>query len=192
MNAVLKNIITRRSIRSFQDKQVLAEDLDLILLAGSYAPSGRGLQSWKFTAVQNPQVLGKINETIRLALREVTPGPETHPYVVRLIEKAKREDSEFLFHAPTYLIVSNEVKNVNSMADSALALGNMMLAAHSLGLGSCWLNHLPNLPPTQRVRSLLTELNIPETHKVFGTLALGYPKDTPRAAERKDVIHIIR
>ncbi|WP_283610720.1 nitroreductase family protein [Faecalispora anaeroviscerum] len=193
MNPVMENILTRRSIRSYEERQIPAESLDQILLAGTYAPSGRSLQTWKFTAVQNPQVLAHINTALREALRNVSAGPDTHPYVVRLKAKAEREDSEFLFHAPTYVIVSNDRENVNALADSAVALENMMLAAHSFGIGSCWLNHLPGLTHHPVIRSLMAELDIPDHHDIYGTLALGWPKSSPpSASSRKDAIHIIR
>lgn len=193
MNPVMENILTRRSIRSFEERQIPEESLDQILLAGTYAPSGRSLQTWKFTAVQNPQVLVRINAALREALRAVTIGPDTHPYVAHLKAKAEREDSEFLFHTPTYVIVSNDRENVNALADSAVAMQNMMLAAHSFGIGSCWLNHLPGLTNHPVIRCLMEELDIPDRHNIYGTLALGWPKNpSPAAGPRKDVIHIIR
>lgn len=193
MNPVMENILTRRSIRSFEERQIPAESLDQILLAGTYAPSGRSLQTWKFTAVQNPQVLVCINAALREALRAVTIGPDTHPYVAHLKAKAEREDSEFLFHTPTYVIVSNDRENVNALADSAVAMQNMMLAAHSFGIGSCWLNHLPGLTHHPVIRSMMKELDIPNCHDIYGTLALGWPKNpSPAAGPRKDAIHIIR
>lgn len=193
MNPVMNTILTRRSVRSFEERQIPEESLNQILLAGSYAPSGRNLQTWKFTAVQNPQVMAGINTAIRNALRAVTIEKDTHPYVSFLKAKAEREDSEFLFRAPTYVIVSNQRENVNALADTAVALENMMLAAHSFGIGSCWLNHLPGLTHHPVIRSLMEELAIPEDHDIYGTLALGWPKNAlPAASPRKAEIHIIR
>lgn len=193
MNPVLENILTRRSVRSYTDKQISAEDLNTILLAGSYAPSGMGMQSWKFTAIQNADTLKKVNEAIRQTLLSIPVVSETHPYVVSLIEKAKDENADFLYHAPTYIIVSNLKDNGNSMPDSALAIGNMMLAAHSLGIGSCWLNQLPGLTHMPLIRELLRDLDIPENHIVYGSVVMGYAAEEPKvAAPRKDVINIIR
>lgn len=61
------------------------------------------------------------------------------------------------------------------MTDCAVAIENMMLAAHSLGLGSCWLNQLPGLTQMPQARALMDELGIPENHMIFGTFAVGYP-----------------
>ncbi|HHT26425.1 MAG TPA: nitroreductase family protein [Firmicutes bacterium] len=193
MNPVMETILTRRSVRSYTRRQIPPEDLDAILSAGSYAPSAMGRQTWRFTAIQAPEILKKVNETIRQTLLSIPIVEETHPYLIRLIQKAADENAEFLYGAPTYIIVSNQKDNANAMADCALAIGNMMLAAHSLGIGSCWLNQLPGLTEQTLVRDLLNELAIPEDHNVYGSLVLGYAAGEPKPADpRKDVIRIFR
>jgi nitroreductase len=192
MNVVIENIITRRSIRNYRREQISAEDLNAILMSGSYAPNGMGTQSWKFTAIQNPETIRKVNESLRQTLLSIPVVAETHPYIVSLIEKAKEESANFLYNAPTFVIVSHLKDNGNAMPDSALAIGNMMLAAHSLGIGSCWLNQLPGLTHMPIIRELLTELDIPENHIVYGSVVFGYQEDEPKPAEpRKDIINII-
>lgn len=79
------------------------------------------------------------------------------------------------------------------MPDSALAIGNMMLAVHSLGIGICWLNQLAGLTHMPLIRELLNDLYIPVTHIVYGSVVMGYAAEEPKpASQRKDVIHIIR
>lgn len=192
MNDVLKNILTRRSVRSYKQDQINKEDLQTILKAGSYAPNGMGSQNWRFTAIQNPAVLKEVNEAIRQTLLSIPVVAETHPYVMSLIEKSKDITADFLYHAPTFIIVSNIKDDGNSMPDSALAIGNMMLAAHSLGIGSCWLNQMPGLTHMPTIRELLTELGIPENHIVYGSVVMGFAVgEANPAAPRKDVIRII-
>ena len=62
MNNIIENILTRRSIRTFKEDQISEEDLNTILVAGSYAPNGMGTQNWNFTAIQNVTTLKKVNE----------------------------------------------------------------------------------------------------------------------------------
>jgi nitroreductase len=191
-NAIIENIITRRSIRAFREDQISEEDLNTILVAGSYAPNGMGTQNWKFTAIQNTTALKKVNEAIRQTLLSIPAVPDTHPYVASLIEKAKDEKADFLYHAPTFIIVSDLKDNGNSMPESALAIGNMMLAAHSLGIASCWLNQLPGLTHMPLIRELLTDLDVPANHIVYGSVVMGYAAEEPKpAVPRKEVIHII-
>lgn len=193
MNCTIENILTRRSVRDFKANQIPEEDLNIILKAGSYAPNAMGLQNWKFTAIQNTEMLKKVNEAIRKTLLSIPIVPETHPYVVSLIEKSKDERADFLYHAPTLIIVSNLNNNGNSMPESSLAIGNMMLAGQSLGISSCWLNQLPGLTHMPLIRNLLNELDIPKTHIIYGTIVMGYAAYKPKTAiERKDVINIIR
>lgn len=193
MNPVLDALLTRRSVRSYTKEQVSAADLDTILLAGSYAPNGMGRQTWRFTAIQSPETMKKVNEAIRQTLLTIPVVAETHPYIVKLIEKAQAENAEFLYGAPTYVIVSSLEGNGNAMADCALAIGNMMHAAHSLGIGSCWVNQLPGLTHQPLIRGLLNELSVPENHIVYGSVVLGYAAVEPKPADpRQDVIRIFR
>ncbi len=192
MNSIIENMLTRRSVRNFKMDQISVEDLNTILLAGSYAPSGMGMQSWKFTAIQNADTMKKVNEALRQTLLTIPVVAETHPYIASLIKKAEDENSNFLYNAPTYIIVSNLKDNGNAMPDSALAIGNMMLAAHSLGIGSCWLNQLPGFTNMPLIRELMTDLEIPENHIIYGSVVMGYAAEILNpAAPRKDVIHII-
>lgn len=192
MNAVMENILSRRSVRAYQSRQIPLEDLQTILFAASYAPNGMGLQAFRFTAIVNKATIRKVNEAIRKTLLNIPIGEQNSAYMNSLIERAKDENAEFLYHAPTYVIASGPRDNRTSRADCALALGNMMLAAHSLGIGSCWLNQLPGQTNAPHIRELLTELGVPGDHDAFGSLALGYAEGEPKPADtRKDVIQII-
>lgn len=194
-NPIIENILTRRSVRSFRPEQITEEELSTILMAGSYAPNGMGLQTWRFTAIQNPEMLQRIQEGLRQTLLSIPVQADTPPHILRYIERAKDTHTQFLFNAPTYVLVSNEKDNRNAMADCALAIGTMMLAAHALGIGSCWLNQLPQVSILEvpGIRQVLDEVSIPENHLVYGSFVLGYPAEEPKAAKtRKDVIRIFR
>ncbi len=192
MNAVLDNILTRRSIRAYQQRQIPRDDLQTILEAGSYAPSAMGAQSWNFLALQSPDARKKVNDALRSALLSLPVTPDTNPHIAAYIEKAHYENADFLYGAPTLVIVSTPKDNPNAQRDTALALGNMMLAAHSLGIGSCWLNQIPGFADMPPIRELFSQLEIPDTHTVYGTLSLGYAAEPAKqAAPRKDVTRII-
>ncbi|NLD84214.1 MAG: nitroreductase family protein [Clostridiales bacterium] len=192
MNDVIRNILGRRSVRAYKPAQISQEDLELILEAGRYAPSGMNAQSWRFTAIQNPAVLKQVNEAIRRTLLSLPVGPETTAYTISLIEKAAEENADFLYRAPTLVIVTNRSDSRHAMADSALALGSMMLAAHSLGIASCWLNQLATYTHMPPIRALLADLDVPPDHNVYGAAALGYAAEEPEPVPRKDgVIHVI-
>lgn len=166
MNEVLQNILTRRSIRKFKENQIKDEELELILKAAAYAPSGMNRQTWKFTAVQNKEKIELLAKTVR---------------------KAIGKDESYNFYKPaTLILVSNDKENSNGLADSACALENIFLMAHSLGIGSCWINQLKTICDEKEVREVLTSLDIPQNHIVWGMAAIGYPDQEPKEHERKE------
>lgn len=166
MNEVLQNILTRRSVRAFEEEQIKDEELKLILEAGVNAPSGMNKQSWQFTVVQNKEKIELLAKVVREALGR---------------------DAGYNFYAPpTLIMLSNDKDNTNGLADCACALENIFLMANSLGIGSCWINQLKTICDKKEVREVLTSFEIPENHIVLGIAAIGYPAAIPKVHERKD------
>ena len=166
MNEVLQNILTRRSIRDFKKEQIKDEELDLILKAGVYAPSGMNKQSWQFTVVQNKEKIDLLAKVIREALG--------------------RDEGYNFYAPPTLIMLSNEKDNVNGLADCACALENIFLMANSLGIGSCWINQLRTICDEKEIREVLTSFGIPENHIVWGMASVGYPNGEAKEHERKN------
>lgn len=155
MNEVLNNILTRRSVRKFKPEQIKDEELDQILQAGIYAPSGMNKQSWQFTVIQNKEKIESLAKVIRQALGR---------------------DENYNFYSPaTLILLSNDKDNSNGLADCSCALENIFLMANSLGIGSCWINQLKTICDEKEVRDLLNSFEIPSNHIVWGIAALGYP-----------------
>lgn len=172
MNTVLETIKARHSVRTYTDRQVSEEDLALILEAATYAPNGMHLETWHFTAIRNAEILNRLNEAVKAAFAK-----STEP---RLQERGHSTTYCCHYHAPTLVIVSNEPTQWWAGMDCACALENIFLAAASLGIGSCWINQIGQNCDDPDVRALLTELGVPENHKVYGCAALGYePADAP-------------
>ena len=159
MNAVIENLLTRRSVRSFRDQAISEEDLQLILKTAAYAPSGMGKQTWKFTAVTDRAKIQKLAAAIA--------------------QELKRENYD-MYNPQVLIIPSNERESIWGKEDNACALENIFLAAHSLGIGSVWINQLD-------------EFEIPADHVVYGMAALGYPAAEPaKEVTKKGKIQIIR
>lgn len=175
-NEVLENIKSRRSVRTYTERQVSAGDLNLILEAAAYAPSGMNFQTWHFTAIQDAAVLTELNEKIKGAFAK---SDDPH-----LQERGHSETYCCYYHAPTLVIVSNEPTRWWAPMDCACALQNIFLAAKSLGIGSCWINQLGQTCDDPDVRAFLTRLGIPENHRVYGCAALGYAPADAEAGSR--------
>jgi nitroreductase len=179
MNQTLESILNRRSIRSFKPEQIKDEELNAILDAGKYAPSAMNEQAWHFTVIQNKDVLHKINNAIKTAF--INSGDD------RFIARAKAENFRAFYDAPTFIIVSVDEKAIAPQADSALALGNLFLAAEALGIGSCWIHSVNFLYTTEEGKALFRELGLPNGYVPQASGAFGYsaiPKPNP--APRKD------
>lgn len=181
MNEVLQNILTRRSIRDFTDRQVGREDLEIILKAGTYAVSGMNRQQWQFTVVQNPALLRELQVTVQRAVKIAAEAGDP-----KALSQNTDENHCFFYDAPTLVIVSNRIDNPLGRDDCAAALQNMFLMAHALGIGSCWINRFTDTCNAPAVRALLTRLGVPEDHTVYGTAALGYASQPPREVPRRD------
>lgn len=157
MSKVFETIHTRRSVRSFLEKEIKQEDLMEIVKAGVAAPSGMNKQTWQFTVTQDTEKIQRL---------------------ANIIVSTLHRDKEYNMYRPTAIVlVSNHRENSNGLADCSCALENMFLMAHSIGIGSCWINQLKNICDEPDVRALLTEFKIPNEHIVWGIAALGYPKE---------------
>ena len=176
-NEILENIKARRSVRAYTGQQVSEEDLQAVLEAATYAPSGMHLETWHFTAIQNADKLTELNERIKGAFAK-----SDEP---RLKERGQSKTYCCYYHAPTLVIVSNEPTQWWAGMDCACAIENMFLAAHSLGIGSCWINQLGTTCDDPEVRAFITSLGVPENHKVYGCVALGYADSKIPMKEKK-------
>lgn len=171
MNAVIENILTRRSIRAFSEKDIKRDELEEILKAGLYAPSGMNRQTWQFTAIMNRDKIQAL---------------------AKLIE-GKLSRAGYNFYNPSVIVlVSNEKTSLWGKEDSACALENMFLAAHSLGIGSVWINQLKDICDDAEIRSYLQEVGVPDDHIVYGVAALGYAVKEPKQdVVKKGIVKIV-
>jgi nitroreductase len=166
MNLVIDALLARRSIRSYMQKKIPQEYLEIILKTAQFAPSGRNTQQWQFTVIQTPAILEELNR----AVSSVQNRPEG--YVC-------------YYNAPVLILVSHEQNNPLAAPDCACALENVFLSAYSLGIGSCWINQIGQTTRDPVVRSILTRIGIPVNHDVYGCAALGYAAEIPEPHPRR-------
>lgn len=185
-NETLKIIKRRRSVRSFKEEQIKEEELQAILDAGLYAPNAGG-QAWHFTVVQNRGLLDKLN----LAAKEAAKRMDFE----HLRKLGKDEGFNCLYGAPTLIIVSgSEQAPIPLDADCAAATENLLLAAESVGVGSCWIFFVMMAFNAPNAADLRKVLNMPEGYKPYYAAVFGYKEAATAAApERKpDLITYIR
>ena len=141
MNETIRTILFRRSVRAYTDEHVPAELLETILNCGIYAPSGGNHQEVRLTALTNPEHIETLRMLVWQEFKKMEP--RENQYMNIAVNNARtKKDYNFTFGAPVLVIASGPEGWPNGMADSALALGNVMLAATSLSLASCYVNQL--------------------------------------------------
>lgn len=172
-NEVLKAIRERRSIRRFKPEQVTDEELQAVLEAGTWAPTGHGTQAPFIVAVQNPELRERLSQ-----MNADIMGVTSDPY----------------YGAPTIVLVLAPADNANSERDGSLILGNMMLAAHSIGLASCWINRVDLMFEREDGKDILRKLAMPEGLAGIGSLALGYASSHPHTVKprKEDYYKIVK
>lgn len=136
MNETIENLKTRRSIRKFKDEQITDEELNTILEAGTYAPTGRGLQAPKIVVIQNPDTIKELSAWNRSFFPTEMP-----------------EDMDPFYGAKTLLIVlaDSEVPTWKEGGSSVLAV--LFNAAHAIGVGSCWIHRAYDDSKARKVRN---------------------------------------
>ncbi|MEN3051515.1 MAG: nitroreductase family protein [Candidatus Methanosuratincola petrocarbonis] len=162
MEECLKFIYTRRSIRSYAEREISDEDMIKILKAAMQAPSAGNEQPWHFVVVRSREKLKELSEA--------------HPY------------GGMLARAAAAIVVCCDPKLSRYplpmwVQDCSAATQNILLAARCLGIGSCWLGVYPN---EERMRAIARVLRVPEDIVVFSIVSLGYPRSEDEFYEAPD------
>ncbi len=172
MNEVLNCLETRRSVRKYLPKQITDTELDAVLRAGSYAPSGMGRQSPKIVVLQNPEDIAQLERMNAAALGK----PEAKPF----------------FGAPTVCVVLADASVSTCVEDGSLVMGNLMNAAHALGLGSCWIHRAREEFASEEGKALLKKWGIEGEWIGVGHCILGYPDGEPSHAKPRKADYIVK
>lgn len=166
MNETLNVLKNRRSIRKYKAEQITDAELNAILEAGTWAPTGMGLQSPLMVVVQDGETIAYLSKLNA----EVMGRPGTDPF----------------YGAPTVVIVLADSTVGNWLKDGSLVMGNLMNAAAAIGVGSCWINRATEVFDQEEGRVLLRKWGIDEKYRGVGNCILGYADgEAPVPGERK-------
>ncbi len=174
-NAVLDVIRSRRSTRSFRPEQVEEETLGAILEAGNWAPSAGNDQPWHFLVIQRRELIDRMN---RIAKEAMAFSP-----LAWAVQKGQDPAFDIFYGAPTVVVVSCREDALSPRVDCSAAIQNMLLAAESLGVGSCWVGLARGFfARPEEVKAL----PLPPGYGPFYAVALGYRSGpTSQGPERK-------
>ena len=187
MNSTIKTILERRSVRVFDTAKTVSENiLTAIVKAGAYAPSAMNRQAWHFTVVENKELLLKLNTAVKALASQSEEE--------RIRARSTDDTYNFYYNAPVLIIVSMSDNALYPREDAGCAMENMMLAATSLSLGTCWINQLGNgASENAGVRAVLDEMNVPKENKVYAALAVGYAlKSSPLKDRAHGIVNFVK
>lgn len=169
MNETLNVLETRRSVRGFDPERMPSDELiEQVVRAGEYAPTGRGMQSPRIVVVTNKAVRDKLSQ-----LNAEVMGVESDPF----------------YGAPVIILVLADRSRPTYIYDGSLVMGNLMNAAHAVGLGSCWIHRAKETFDSAAGKELLQKWVIPDTYRGVGFCIVGYangelPEAKPRRADQ--------
>ena len=167
MNEVIQAMLDRRSCRSYKAEQIKEAELEQILLAGTYAACGMGRQAGKIVVVQDKETI----EQLRAMNAAIMGNPDIDPFN----------------GAPTVCVILADTNVRTWQEDGSLVLGNMMLAASTVGVASCWIHRAQQEFDSPEGKELLKKWGVPEYYRGVGHCILGYAaSELPAAKPRKD------
>ncbi len=167
MSSAMENMLTRRSIRKYKPDMVPKEILEQIVKAGTYAPTGMNRQAPIIITVTNKEMRDKLSK-----MNAAVMG---------------KDDMDPFYGAPVVMIVLADKNCPTYLYDGSLVMGNLMLAAHELGIGSCWIHRAKQEFETEEGKELLKSWGIEGDYEGIGHCILGYADcPQPEAAERKE------
>lgn len=173
MNEVIQSMLRRRSIRLYKEEMIPQETLEQILQAGTYAATGKNRQSPIIVAVTNR---------------------ETRDRLSRMNASVMSQSGDPFYGAPVVLVVLAQREIPTHVYDGSLVMGNLMLAAHALGVGSCWIHRAKEVFDTPEGKALLREWGVEGDYEGIGHCILGYPKqpDPPARPRKEGYIYYVR
>jgi nitroreductase len=185
MNAVLETIARRRSARKFLPEQIKEAELQAILSAATQAPSGHNDQSSYFTVVQNRELIDEMSEGSKVEMRKA-------PFDW-MVSMGSNAALNIYYKAPTIIVVAGKKDAISPLVDASAAIQNILIAAESLGIGSCWIGFAKFFfTGPDRYK----KLGIPEGYEVHYGVALGYrpegPAANPPARKYEKYYHVIK
>ena len=165
MRSTLEDLKTRRAVRSYTDEPVTREELDAVLEAGTYAPTAMGMQRVCIVAVTNRQERDELS---------------------RLNAGVMGRDGDPFYGAPVVLVVFGDGTWPMAVKDGSLVMGNLMNAAHAIGLGSCWIDRAEPVFESAEGRALMEKWGVPEGYVGVGHCILGHTDAAPEPKPRKE------
>ena len=182
-NEVTRVIKGRRSIRNYSDRVVPDELIERLIDMGIHAPSALALFPWSFIVVKDKGMMKRISEYVKPQILAELKNAKRVGMTQRYLDMVGEERFSIFYNAPCLLLILGKNDAPISDVDCALCAQNIMLAAHSMDLGTCWIGSARHLAKNP---GLVEELGIPDEYHLVSSLVLGYPAEKPEKPARPE------
>lgn len=170
-NDVIDSIKSRRSIKKYIDKQISDEEINTVLEAGTFAPTGRNRQSPVMVAIRDRDLVKRLS---------------------RMNADILGSDSDPFYGAPCVIVVFADMSVSTGFEDACLVMGNLMNAAHAIGVGSCWIHRAKEMFSCDEGKTLMREWGLSENYVGVGNCILGYMDGEMPAVRPRKENYVIR
>jgi nitroreductase len=182
-NEVTRAITKRRSIRYYSKMPVPDEVVEKLIETGIHAPSALGLYPWSFIVVKDKEMMQKISDYAKPIVLEGLKNAKRVGMTQKYLDMVGEEGFSIFYNAPCLLLVLGKNDAPLADVDCSLCAQNIMLAAYSMGLGTCWIGSGRYL---EKNPGLVEELGIPDEYHLVASLVLGYPAEKPEMPARPE------
>lgn len=177
---IIDCINNKRSVRTYKDEQITMEIITELLTLGTKASTGSSGQPWGFVVIQNKEEINVLSELTKGYLLNHF---EDYPYLHQYENWLKNPKYSVFNHANTMVIIYGNTKSHWYVYDCSLAAGNIMLAAHSMGIGTCWIGFAEHTLNTAEFKD---KYKVPKDYELVCPMTLGYTKGKLNPPARKE------
>lgn len=171
---ILECINNRRSTRAYKNEPIPKETINNLIELGTKSPTGSGLEPWGFVIIQNEDEIDSLSEMTKQYLLD---NFEQYPYLHQYEDWLKNPKFSVFNHASTLLIIYGNTESHWYVYDCSLAAGNIMLAAHSMGIGTCWIGFAEHSLNTKKFKE---KYGIPQKYELVCPISMGYDDTTKK------------
>lgn len=179
---IIQCLETKRSVRSYKDEVIPMETIQRVIELGTMASTGSNMQPWGFVIIQDQNEINDMSENIK---KELLANLDQYPHLMQYKEWLENPRYSVFHHASNLLIIYGNQESYYYCEDCCLCAGNIMLAAHSMEIGSCWIGFAEYHVNTLEFKK---KYNVPEHYDLVCAMTLGYKKVELNPPKRKEAV----
>lgn len=179
---IIDCINNKRSVRAYTDEIISEETITNLIELGTKASTGSGMEPWGFVVIKDKNEIDSLSE---MSKKYLMNNLEKYPYLKQYENWLNNPEYSVFNHANTLLLVYGNKESHWYVYDCTLATGNIMLAAHSMGIGTCWIGFAED---TLNTKEFKDKYGVPENYELVSPLSIGYLKTKMRPPKRKKPI----